>query len=124
MSTTIEAATSPSPAGQRARGRGTLRLLAGTALVLAIWMSALVAITRYLEASRSVAVIAPAGRTLASLAGTDARIVSIGAGIVVVDSAERGFVRLLYERGAWLVLPSRPSGCIRAGMPGLPRRDG
>lgn len=92
-----------------------LRLLRHGGAALALWLAAIILLTAFLEPVRTVAVFGSEHRVLAALAGTDVRIISAGRGYLVVRGDEKGFVRRLYAQGALLVLPSRPSGCIRSG---------
>ncbi|MGH6814249.1 MAG: hypothetical protein ACREC6_00935 [Hyphomicrobiaceae bacterium] len=75
----------------------------------------LLAIAAFVEPTRDAVVLGPPVRTLQALAGSDTRIVDIGAVSVFVRGMEPGFVRALYANGAWLVLPARAGGCRNPG---------
>lgn len=82
-------------------------------LALGIWFSGLVGLTLAAEPTRSVVVIAP-DRTSMMKAVTDAdvRLLDGSGRMLSVTGASPGFVARLYASGAWLVLPSRTSGCV------------
>jgi hypothetical protein len=88
------------------------RFLAQSAIVLGTWTIALAVITLALEPVPTAAVLGPTARTIAALRGTDTRIVDAGPGYVIVRGYSPGFVRELYARGAFLVLPARTGGCL------------
>lgn len=103
-------------AKMRERGEPAKHLFAWGTVAAGLWLVALALITAFLEPLRTVAVFGPAHHVVAALEGTDMRIRSAGTGYLVVEGDTPGFVRRLYARGALLVLPSRPAGCIRSGV--------
>jgi hypothetical protein len=91
------------------------RLLCAAALTLAAWFSMAAFATLVLEPTRTVAVFAPASIAFSALTHADARLVDAGAGFILVQGGQKGFVRQLYAGGGWLVLPALTGGCRGGG---------
>lgn len=88
-------------------------MTAGAAL--GVWLLALAAMTALVTTTRTVIVFGPIERLPSMVAGRDIRIVDAGRLTAKLWSADPDTVRSLYRNGAWLVLPSRPGGCL--GIP-------
>lgn len=82
-------------------------------LALALWFAALLALTAVAEPSRAVVVLGP-DRTTVDAAITRAGLAfgDGGGAMATATGLEPGFVRRLYQAGAWLVLPARAGGCL------------
>ena len=91
---------------------GAVRLSLSIPLTLAAWFATAGALTALAEPSEFVVVIGPRDRSLAAMAGADARLVDAGTGFLRVAGDTPGFVRRLYAHGALLVLPARAGGCL------------
>jgi hypothetical protein len=87
------------------------------AIAVSAWFLALALLTVALEPSPTVAVFGPVRRVAAALDGTEMRIVGAGTGYLIVRGSSPGFVRTLYEHGAWLILPSDITGCLALTRP-------
>lgn len=91
-----------------------VRWLAGKAgllaLTLAVWFGGMAAATVLWEPSETV-VFGSQTDVLLGEIPADVRIVSAGAGFVVLHGERKGWVRDLYRHGAWLVWPASGTGC-------------
>jgi hypothetical protein len=89
-------------------------LLAG-ALALAAWFAGLAILACAFEPSREVIAWAPPGRRAAITSEPSVSIVNgQGSGFLRLRGESPGFVRSLYARGAWIVLPATAGGCRTA----------
>ena len=94
--------------------RKPLRWLAGKAgllaMTLAVWFGGMAVAAALWDPSEAV-VFGSRADVLLAQAPADVRIVSAGAGFVVLRGDRAGWVRDLYRHGAWLVWPASASGC-------------
>lgn len=90
------------------------RTLAIGGAALAGWLAILVGVTALAEPHPDVLVPGPPRHTLALLHGTDIRVSDLRETHAVLRGTTPGFVRMLYARGALLVLPVRAPGCMPA----------
>lgn len=100
---------------QDRQGSELVRIFGAAILVLAVWFGTVAAMTRYAEPSSAVIVFGPIESTLRVLAQTDTQLVAGGRGFLVVRSRDAGFVKALYQQGAWLVMPFNPARCGASG---------
>jgi hypothetical protein len=86
----------------------------GSALAaLVLWFAGLAAITVIAEPTRAVVVWAPDHTTMiGAIGGADVAMLDGSERLLSVTGSTPGFVAKLYAAGAWLVLPSRASGCV------------
>ena len=63
------------------------------------------------EPTRTVIVFAPGGVALASAEAANVDLLEGTARLITVSGRAKGFVRQLYESGAWIVLPVTAGGC-------------
>ncbi len=106
MSTTTEAW--PNDTSPLARG-GKLAA-AGLAVVLG-WFLAVAVLTYFIDLSPTVIVFGPERTTMAAMSRSGTLVLEGGPGFIVVQGKGRGFVRMLYAEGAWLVMPSNLDAC-------------
>ncbi len=94
--------------------RRPLRWLAGKAgllaVTLAVWFGGMAAAAALWEPSEAI-VFGSRADVLLAQAPADVRIVSAGAGFVVLHGERKGWVRDLYRGGAWFVWPASAAGC-------------
>lgn len=94
--------------------RKPLRWLAGKAgllaMTLAIWFGGMAVAAALLDPAEAI-VFGSKTDVLLGHASADVRIVSAGAGFVVLRGNRAGWVRDLYRHGAWLVWPASATGC-------------
>jgi hypothetical protein len=90
-----------------------IRWTAGALAVLGLWFAAFVVLTVAAEPTRAVVVFAP-GRNamMTAVIAADVTLLDGSAHVLSVAGTSPGFVARLYAGGAWLVLPSRASGCV------------
>jgi hypothetical protein len=82
-------------------------------LALGLWFAGLVGLTILAEPTRAVIVFTPDRHTMmATIRSTDVALLDGSDRLLSVAGRSPGFVTKLYASGAWLVLPSRMSGCI------------
>lgn len=94
--------------------RSTL-LLAG-ALALAAWFAAVALLAYTVEPSPEVVAWAPPGRQAAIISAPSVSVLNgQRGGFLRLRGESPGFVRALYARGAWIVLPAAAGGC-RSGF--------
>lgn len=79
-------------------------------LVMA-WFLTMAVIIRFVDTPSAVMVVAPNFDTLKSL-DEDILLVRGGRYVFVMTSTKPGYVKRLYQSGAWLVLPSLRNGCL------------
>jgi hypothetical protein len=98
------------------------RWAAGALAALGLWFAALIALTITAEPTRAVVLFAP-DRTamMTAVAAADVALLDGSDRMMNVAGASPGFVAKLYAAGAWLVLPSRASGCITPPPPAAAR---
>ena len=89
-------------------------LLAG-ALALAAWFAGLAILAYAVEPSREVVAWAPQSQLAAMLSEAPVSVLNgQGGGFLRLRGESPGFVRSLYARGAWIVLPAVIGGCRSA----------
>jgi hypothetical protein len=81
------------------------------ALALAAWFVGLALLAYEVEPSREVIAWAPQTRQAAVTSGPIAVLNGLGSGFLHLRGQSPGFVRALYARGAWIVLPAGFGGC-------------
>jgi hypothetical protein len=86
-------------------------LAASCALALAVWFGSLMLVWAVFEPTRTVIVFAPGGVALASAEAASVDLLNGTARLITVSGRAKGFVRQLYESGAWIVLPVTAGGC-------------
>jgi hypothetical protein len=86
-------------------------LAASCALALAVWFGGLMLVWAVFEPTRTVVVFAPGGVALASAEAVNVDLLDGTARFITVSGRAKGFVRQLYESGAWIVLPVTAGGC-------------
>jgi hypothetical protein len=90
----------------------TIRPLARhAAIVLAVWLTMIVAVTPVVPLTRNVIAFGPPAQLIAAIDADDARLLSAGARSVMVRIGDARSVRALYAGGAVLVLPATQGGC-------------
>jgi hypothetical protein len=95
----------------------TIGKIAGAiALVVAGWLSVVVALTFGSPPGKSMAIVGPPAQALAAVAKANGRILSSSDYITIARSDDAGFVAHLYAAGALLVLDAEQAG----GCSGLP----
>lgn len=90
-----------------------MRWLAGKAgllaIVLCVWFGGMAVAAALWDPAE--AIVFGSSDVLLEQAPADVRIVSAGAGFVVLRGERSGWVRDLYRHGAWLLWPAAASGC-------------
>jgi hypothetical protein len=95
------------------RSHALTRWIGGVVLALGVWFTALIALTIAAEPTRMVVVFAPSrGAMMAAVASADVTLLNGSIRMLNVAGSSPGFVARLYASGAWLVLPTRTSGCF------------
>lgn len=92
--------------------RSWSRTLGIGGLAVFCWIAILVGVTVVAEPHPDVLVLGPPHHTLSLLRDTDIRVTDLQETHAVLHGTGRGFVRTLYARGAFLVLPARAPGCM------------
>jgi hypothetical protein len=93
--------------------RGIRIWIGGACVALGLWFTGLVALTVLAEPTRVVVVWAPdRDKMIVAVASADVALLDGSERLLRVTGSAPGFVARLYASGAWLVLPSRASGCI------------
>jgi hypothetical protein len=94
-------------------------LVAYALAVLAVWFAAVTTLTVAAEPTRTVVVFGGNAAVLDAVVGSNVSLLGGSGRTLTVVGATPGFVRELYARGAWLVLPAT-GGC--RGSQAVPRR--
>lgn len=100
---------------QASSGAGLAKRLAARLAIFAglfvSWIAVMAVIMFFAEVTpAAIALGQPDG--ILSRASDDTRLLRSGEYALVVRSGEPGYVRRLYDAGAWLVLPSLRNGCL------------
>lgn len=100
------------------RGGALVSWFCGATAALGVWFAALTALTVTAEPTRAVVVFAPErAAVMIAVATADVTLIDGSDNVVRVAGSSPGFVAKLYAAGAWLVLPSRASGCVSLRRP-------
>ncbi len=91
--------------------RSTLRFVASACAALGCWLVCAALFTLLVEPDQTVTVFGPESSILRAVAATNVRWMAGGPGFAVVSGDSRGFVRALYQGGAWFVLPGAIGAC-------------
>jgi hypothetical protein len=87
-------------------------LLGAAALALAAWFAALAIVAYAAEPSRYVIAWVPDERMAATLSAAPVSVLEgESGGFLLLRGESPGFVRALYETGAWVVFPAISGGC-------------
>ena len=86
------------------------RIALAVTLVVAGWLTLVVALTFGTSPGRSLAVIGPQAEAIAAIARANGRVLSSNAYVTIARSDAAGFVGRLYAAGALLVLDAEQAG--------------
>ena len=103
---------------QRRTGRGS-RIAGAIGLVVAGWLTVVVALTFGSAPGKSMAVIGPPSIALAAIAKADGRVLASNDYVTIARSDDSGFVARLYAAGALLVLDAEQAGGCTGLSPSL-----
>jgi hypothetical protein len=87
--------------------------LGGVCIALIVWFCGMAAAAYCFDPS-IVVVFGPQSRTLTAVAAADGAMLRNGFGFTTARSDRAGFVRRLYQAGAWFVWPALTEGCFAA----------
>lgn len=111
---------------QKPGARNVWRWIGCAFLALGLWFAGLAGLTILAEPTSAVIVLTPDRHTMmTTIRSADVALLDGSDRLLSVAGRSPGFVAKLYASGAWLVLPSRMSGCItppRAAKARIPAR--
>jgi hypothetical protein len=95
------------------------RIAGAIGLVVAGWLTVVVALTFGSAPGKSMAVIGPPSIALAAIAKADGRVLASNDYVTIARSDDSGFVARLYAAGALLVLDAEQAGGCTGLSPSL-----
>jgi len=90
--------------------------IAGMVFVLIAWFGGVAGLALAIDPT-VVVVFGPEQNLLSAVQAADASLLSVGPDFVTARAERRGFVRQLYDGGAWFVWPVVKSGCFSDRRP-------
>lgn len=91
--------------------QSALRFLTAAFCILLSWFGAMIVLMIVLDISSKAIVFGDAKQIFLTMS-EETKLTRTTNNSFIVTSAEAGYVRNLYNSGAWLVLPSLRSGCL------------